>query len=156
MKTVGVCILGRDRDQSKGKKDERWNQFRPSVAFPLQKDIKLDIVYLLYEKGKQELLDTVVKDIESISNGLPKIVTKKILFKDPFDFGTCYSVLNRTLVEIAEKDVSEVYLNVNAGTHTMQFAMYYIVIIASQVCHALVPGYAISVFAQRVGQRANA
>ncbi|MCX7001971.1 MAG: RNA repair transcriptional activator RtcR family protein [bacterium] len=125
---IGFSIIGRERDR-RTEKPGRWNDFRPSVGFGTQQDIPFERLILAFQHEDQALCDFIANDIRSKrkEHKCPPMSVDcvPITFKDPYDYGTCYRVMAEMLRTIlADKHDDQVYLHVNTGTHTMQFAMY--------------------------------
>jgi len=127
VKRIGFSIIGKDRDMS-GKSPRRWNRFRPTVAFGLQKDVPFDQLVLAYQPAQEELLTIIQDDIRNkINAGNERdfeITSKIIKFQNVYDFDECYRVLSELLKSLMTADDDRFYANMNTGTHTMQFAMY--------------------------------
>jgi len=127
MKRIGFSIIGRERDIS-SKSSRRWNRFRPTVAFGLQKDVPFDQLVLVYQQDQEESLRIIEDDIKNKNIEINKkdieITLKIIKFKNPYDFDECYRVLSDSLKSLTTADDDRFYVNMNTGTHTMQFAMY--------------------------------
>lgn len=127
MKRIGFSIIGRERDIS-SKSSRRWNRFRPTVAFGLQKDVPFDQLVLVYQQDQEESLRILEDDIKNkileVNKKDLEITLKIIKFKNPYDFDECYRVLSESLKSLITADDDLFYVNMNTGTHTMQFAMY--------------------------------
>jgi len=127
VKNIGFSIIGQDRDMS-SKRSRRWDRFRPTVAFGLQKDVAFDQLVLAYQPAQEELLTIIQDDIKTkinVRNEIDiEIRAKMIQFKNVYDFDECYRVLSDAMKSLIIADDDRLYVNMNTGTHTMQFAMY--------------------------------
>lgn len=128
MGNIGFCIIGSERDEA-GTRDKRWvTKFRPTIAFALQQDLTFDELVLAYQPENKDLLKRIIDDIKIKRAEMKKtsfrIVTKEILFQNPYDFDKCYSVLSAVMKSLRAKDDDIFYINMNTGSHTMQFALY--------------------------------
>jgi transcriptional regulatory protein RtcR len=135
-RVLGISILGEQRDAFIMKRPERrWSNFRPSVAFALQKTVPLDEFCLIYQPNQQrqeEFCKQAKEDIETLSREARQIPIPvqvyPVEFEDPYDLNECYRVLFESMNQIlANKGEEwEVIANLNTGTHTMHMAIYMI------------------------------
>ena|GEM_PF-4674446 len=130
MRRAVFCLIGEFSDQVPRNSD-LWERFRPTVAIGTQKNIEFTYMLIVYQSQRPDhvsLLKTLCDDIAQIrdESGSPslKIIEVPVEFPDIHDFATTYTVVLKGLKEFLPEDCEEVYLHMNTGFHTMQFAMY--------------------------------
>ena len=123
MKTVAISILGTTMDR-RGKRDKRWDKWRPTISMCQQEDLLVDRLELLFDERSQRLADQVTEDIQRVSPET-EVVHNHISFSDPWDFETVYSVLLDFARDYKFKTSKENYLiHITTGTHVAQICWY--------------------------------
>ena len=123
MKTVAISILGTTMDR-RGKRDKRWDKWRPTISMCQHEDLLVDRLELLFDERSQRLADQVTEDIKRVSPET-EVVHNLISFSDPWDFETVYSVLLDFARDYTFKTSKENYLiHITTGTHVAQICWY--------------------------------
>lgn len=123
MKNVAISILGTVLDR-RGKRDKRWNKWRPTVSMCQQDDLPIDRLELLYDPDYERLANQVIEDIAVVS---PDTVVNKYPtdFDDPWDFESVYSSLLDFSQNYAFRSPRENYLiHITTGTHVAQICLF--------------------------------
>jgi transcriptional regulatory protein RtcR len=122
MKTVVIGILGTKLDM--GKRDSRWERWRPTVAICQQEDLKIDRFELLYQSRYRKLKSRVVEDMQTMSPGT-EVVPHPITLRDPWDFEEVFGVLHEFATTYAFDVEQEEYLiHITTGTHVVQICLF--------------------------------
>ena len=123
MKTVVFSILGTTMDR-RGKRDKRWDKWRPTVAMCQHEDFVVDRLELLFDNHSQGLAAQVSEDIQRVSPET-EVIHNPVNFHDPWDFETVYSVLLDFAKAYDFNNSSENYLiHITTGTHVAQICWY--------------------------------
>lgn len=128
-RVAGFSILDNEQDKAGAINSRRWRIFRSTVAFALQETYPLDFLTILWQpalKGQARFLDRLIGDIRNKAAERGKNLAIQALpvdFAEPFDMQACFALLWETLQNEVPED-SQVFLNLNNGTHTMQMAMF--------------------------------
>ena len=121
---IVISFLGTTLDAKWGTGEERWNNWRPSVALAMQPDLHFGQYHLLYQKPFVELLDTVVADIKTVSPDT-KVVPERIDLSNPWDFEEVYA----KLYDFSKKTTfapgrNNYFIHLATGTHVAQICLY--------------------------------
>lgn len=123
MKTVAIGILGNTMDR-RGRRDNRWAHWRPTVSICQHDDLLVDRLELLLDNHSQGLAQQVRDDIKAVSPET-EVVFHKQNFKDPWDFETVYSDLLDFAQSYQFNTQNEKYLiHITTGTHVAQICWY--------------------------------
>ena len=123
MKTVAFSILGTSLDR-RGKGDDRWNRWRPTISLCQQDDLIVDRLELIFDNHSKRLADQVTEDIEIVSPET-EVVHRTINFLQPWDFESVYSELLDLARGYTFKTSKENYLvHITTGTHVAQICWY--------------------------------
>lgn len=123
MKTVGISILGTMLDK-RGKREKRWDKWRPTVSLCQQDDLVLDRLELLFQPKYQALADLVTEDIHVISPET-EVVHHHMGFSNPWDFETVFADLYDFCQGYKFSPEKENYLiHITTGTHVAQICLY--------------------------------
>lgn len=121
-KTVVIGLLGSTLDQ--GKRDKRWNYWRPSVAICQQENLVIDRYHLLYQEKWTNLAERIGQDIKLVSPET-EVIQDNIEFKDPWDFEEVYGVLHDYARQFSFNPEKEDYLiHITTGTHVAQICLF--------------------------------
>lgn len=119
---VVLGILGSTLDQ--GKKPERWDRWRPTVALCQHPDLKVDRLDLIHATAHGGIAERVIEDIKEVSPHT-RVVPHIIDFKDPWDFEEVYAGLHDFARGYAFEPEREDYLlNITTGTHVAQICWF--------------------------------
>jgi transcriptional regulatory protein RtcR len=119
---VVIGFLGTTLDA--GKKEERWQRWRPSVALCQFPDFPVDRLELLHDNRAAPLAEQIAADIGGVS---PRTaVGRHILnFRDPWDFGEVYAGMHAFARAYAFDPESEDYfVSITTGTHVAQICWF--------------------------------
>lgn len=122
-----VCIglLGPTLDL--GRKNNRWEKWRPSVALFQHEDLLVDRFELLSQSKFKTLSDQIVTDIETVSPET-KVNVHTMDFTDPWDLESTYSRFYEWVENYDFKPDEEEYLvHITTGTHVTQICEFLMV-----------------------------
>jgi len=123
MKTIAISILGTVLDK-RGKRENRWNKWRPTVSMFQHEDLLIDRLELLCQANSQPLADQVAEDINRISPET-EVRFHYLDFQDPWDFETVYAALFDFSQKYQFQPDKENYLiHITTGTHVAQICLY--------------------------------
>ena len=121
-KTTVIGFLGTTLDQ--GRRNERWNKWRPSVSVCQQEDLLVSKYYLIVQESAVSLADWITKDIHFVSPET-EVIPVLVSIKDPWDFQEMYSLLfdfSKKLKIDSEKE--DVLVHITTGTHVAQICLF--------------------------------
>ena len=121
--SVLISFLGTTLDR-KGKYNNRWDKWRPSVGICQQKDILFDHYYILYPGNENRLCSLIVQDIKEI-NPTVNLIPVEMNIDDPWDFQEVYGALfdfSKTLKNYPED--TDFYVHITTGTHVAQICLF--------------------------------
>lgn len=122
-KTVAISILGTVLDK-RGKGENRWSKWRPTVSMCQHDDLLIDRMELLIQAEYQTLADQVTEDIKRISPET-EVRYHYLDFSDPWDFEAVYATLFDFAQNYGFKPDKEDYLiHITTGTHVAQICLY--------------------------------
>ncbi len=117
-----VGILGTRLDQ--GRKPNRWERWRPTVALCQCEDYVVDRLTLLVSRTDQELAQLVRDDIETVSPET-KVELRELSIDDPWDFEQTYSALHDFSREYqSSSEAAELLVHITTGTHVAQICLF--------------------------------
>lgn len=123
MKTVAFSILGTTLDR-RGKGNDRWGRWRPTVSLCQQDDLVIDRLELLVDNHSRGLAAQVVADLKVVSPET-EVVLNTVNFTAPWDFESVYGMLLDFARTYSFKPDSEEYLvHITTGTHVAQICWY--------------------------------
>jgi len=123
MRTVAISILGTVLDK-RGKRNKRWEKWRPTVSIFQHDDLLVDRLELLFDRRSLALAEQVTEDIHHTSPET-KVVHHVVNFDDPWDFEAVYSELLDFCRAYTFKPSREQYLtHITTGTHVVQICLY--------------------------------
>ncbi|MBO4513720.1 MAG: sigma 54-interacting transcriptional regulator, partial [Victivallales bacterium] len=120
---IVISFLGTTLD-AKWEGEERWNNWRPSVALAMQPDLQFGEYHLLYQRKFSELMETVAADIKTVSPKT-KPVPELIDLNDPWDMEEVYTKLYDFSKRMTFKpDKNDYYIHLATGTHIAQICLF--------------------------------
>ena len=123
MKTVGISILGTTLDR-RGKREKRWDKWRPTITLCQQEDLVLDRLELLFQPRFQTLAEEVSADIAVVSPET-EVVHHHVNFADPWDFEAVFGDLYDFAQKYRFRPEKEQYLiHITTGTHVAQICLF--------------------------------
>jgi transcriptional regulatory protein RtcR len=119
---VAISILGTTLDM--GKKEDRWNRWRPNVGLCQQSGLFIDRLELIHDKHAEGLANRVIGDIEMVSPAT-EVRPHVINLRDPWDFSEVYTKLRDfALTYPFDPDNEDYYVNITTGTHVAQICWF--------------------------------
>lgn len=121
-KKVLIGILGSRLDSDRG--DDRWYQWRPSVALCQHEDLLIDRFELLHAPTERDLALFVCNDIESVSPET-QVNLHEYNTTDPWDFEPVFASLFEFATRYPFKtDDEDYYIHISTGTHVQQICLF--------------------------------
>ncbi|MBP5671403.1 MAG: RNA repair transcriptional activator RtcR [Victivallales bacterium] len=123
---IVISFLGTTLDAKWENKEERWDNWRPSIALVMQPDLHFDQYHILYQDQEEhkKLLKEVVADIKTVSPKT-KIIPELINFEDPWNFEEVYSRLYDFFQKMTfQPDIHNYYIHLTTGTHVAQICLF--------------------------------
>jgi len=121
-RVVVFGLLGTSLDG--GKRPDRWEKWRPTVALCQHENLMIDRLELLHQKRHFSLAEVIVEDIKSVSPET-EVRLKEVEFDDPWDFEGVYGSLHDFARVYKFDSESEDYLvHITTGTHVAQICMF--------------------------------
>lgn len=120
---IAISFLGTTLD-AKWEGEERWQNWRPSVALALQPDLQFGEYHILYQREFTDLLNIVAADITAVS---PKTRLIPELFDvdNPWDFEEMYTKLYDFSKRMSfQPDRNNYYIHLTTGTHIAQICLF--------------------------------
>lgn len=122
-KTVVIGILGTRMDT--GRRDDRWERWRPTVSLCQHEDLLIDRLEIIRETRDQSLANFITTDIESVS---PETEVRQHDIgwgRDPWDFEKVYEALWEFAHSYPFMPDKEDYLiHITTGTHVAQICLF--------------------------------
>ncbi|WP_370635133.1 RNA repair transcriptional activator RtcR [Pantoea sp. DY-15] len=122
-KRVVIGVLGTQLDR-RGKRQNRWTKWRPSVALCQHDDLPIDRFELLYQPRDINLAERLAEDIEEVSPQT-KVISHPVSLTDPWDFEEVYSAFLDFATSYCFDTENEEYLvHITTGTHVAQICWF--------------------------------
>jgi transcriptional regulatory protein RtcR len=122
---VVIGIIGSTLDR--GRMQDRWQTWRPTVSIFMQPDFLAKRLELLHGINDKSLAQTVARDVGSVSPETTVNLTE-IQFGDPWDFEHVYETLFKFARAYPFDTEAEDYLiHITTGTHVVQICLYLLV-----------------------------
>ncbi|QIZ45401.1 RNA repair transcriptional activator RtcR [Dickeya zeae] len=120
---VMIGVLGTALDK-RGKRQNRWNRWRPTIAACQQPDLPIDRLELLYQPRSLGLAQQVREDIGKISP-TTTVNLHEVELADPWDFEEVYT----TFLDFAahypfDTEHEEYLVHITTGTHVVQICWF--------------------------------
>lgn len=123
MKTIAFSILGTTLDR-RGKGNERWEKWRPTISLCQQDDLIIDRLELIFDNHSQGLAKRVTEDIKLVSPET-EVIHHIINFQDPWDFESVYGeLLDFSRNYRFQLDREKYLVHITTGTHVAQICWY--------------------------------
>ncbi len=122
MKTTAIGLLGPTLDT--GKRESRWERWRPTVGLCRQQNLTIHRFDLLYQPRFKSLMKRVAEDIRTVS---PQtiVVPHAITFRNPWDFEEVFGLLHDFAKGYPFDPESEEYLvHITTGSHVAQICLF--------------------------------
>lgn len=122
-KNVVIGILGTVLDR-RGKREKRWNRWRPTVALCQQENLRVDRLELLHQPQSFTMARQVAEDIMQVSPHT-EVVLHSVAQNDPWDFEEVYgSFLDFASRYPFDTDNEEYLVHITTGTHVAQICWF--------------------------------
>lgn len=124
-RTVVIGFVGSTVDQ--GKKDDRWQRWRPTMSLLMHDDLVIDDLVLLHDHRAKSLVNFLKEDIVQISPQT-QVGGVKINLRDPWDFADVYGALYDFVKNYPFDTENYHYLlHITTGTHVAQICWYLLI-----------------------------
>ena len=124
-KTVVIGFVGSTLDQ--GKKEERWQRWRPTMSLLMHEDLLVDELVLLHDRRSVSLIEHLKKDAMQISPST-QITGQQVNIRDPWDFSDMYGALYDFVKSYPfDTEKNNYYLHITTGTHVAQICWYLLI-----------------------------
>ena len=124
-KTVVIGFVGSTLDQ--GKKEERWQRWRPTMSLLMHEDLLVDELVLLHDRRSVSLIEHLKKDATQISPST-QITGQQVNIRDPWDFSDMYGALYDFVKSYPfDTEKNNYYLHITTGTHVAQICWYLLI-----------------------------
>ncbi len=124
-KTVVIGFVGSTLDQ--GKKEERWQRWRPTMSLLMHEDLLVDELVLLHDRQYRGLVSFLEEDIKQISPQT-QVTGIRINIRDPWDFSDMYGALYDFVKSYPfDTEKNNYYLHITTGTHVAQICWYLLI-----------------------------
>ena len=124
-KTVVIGFVGSTLDQ--GKKEERWQRWRPTLSLLMHEDLLIDEMILLHDRRNSGLIEHLQHDAAQIS---PHTQMKghQVSIRDPWDFSDMYGALYDFVKSYPfDTEKNHYFLHITTGTHVAQICWYLLI-----------------------------
>lgn len=124
-KNMVIGFLGSTLDQ--GRKENRWQRWRPTLSLLMHDDLKIDHMVLLYDREHHKLLKSVQEDAQTLSPDT-QIIGHRVSIRDPWDFAEVYGVLYDFIKQFQfDTEQYDYLLHITTGTHVAQICWYLLI-----------------------------
>ncbi len=126
-KNVVFGILGSVMDRAsrrRGKWEQRWDKWRPTVALFQQSELPIDQFYLLFHKNDAALVKDVADDIAALE---PATIVEclPLDFDSPWDLASVYLTLATFLKQQQfSQSRHDYYFHITTGSHIQQICVF--------------------------------
>ncbi len=123
-KKVIIGLLGTQLDQ-RGRGEDRWERWRPTVSLFLHDDLCVERMELLHEQSFQSLALEVTRDAKQVSPE-SHVNSHVVDFGgDPWDFEKVYGTLYDWAKEyVFDTETEEYFIHITTGTHVAQICLF--------------------------------
>lgn len=120
---VVIGVLGTTLDR-RGKRENRWSKWRPTVGLCQQTDLPIDRLELLHQPRDKGMAQQVAEDIVAVSPAT-QVVLQQVALKDPWDLEEVYSAFLDFASRYPFDTENEDYLvHITTGTHVVQICWF--------------------------------
>lgn len=122
-KTVAIGMLGTVLDK-RGKRQNRWNRWRPTISLCQQPDLSIDRLELLHQPRDKNLAQQLVEDI-ALASPNTEVRLNEITMVNPWDFEEVYTtLLDFTSHYQFDPDNENYLVHITTGTHVAQICWF--------------------------------
>ena len=119
---VAISILGTTLDV--GRRDDRWQRWRPTVSLCQQPGLFIDRLELIRDKHSEGLAKQIVGDIEEVSPGT-EVRQHVMSMRDHWDFSEVYTNLRDfARAYVFDTEHEDYLVNITTGTHVAQICWF--------------------------------
>lgn len=120
---VVIGVLGTTLDK-RGKRENRWSKWRPTVGLCQQPELPIDRLELLHQPRDRGMAQQVAEDIVAVSPAT-QVVLQEVALKDPWDLEEVYSAFLDFASRYPFDTENEDYLvHITTGTHVVQICWF--------------------------------
>lgn len=124
-KTVVIGFVGATLDQ--GKKDDRWQRWRPTMSLLMHDDLVIDELVLLHDRQHRNLVNFLTEDMVQVSPQT-QVTGAKVSVRDLWDFADVYGALYDFVKNYQfDTEKYEYLLHITTGTHVAQICWYLLI-----------------------------
>lgn len=124
-RTVVIGFVGSTLDQ--GKKEERWQRWRPTLSLLMHEDLLVDELVLLHDRRNIGLIEHLKRDALLLSPGT-RVQGHRVLIRDPWDFSDMYGALYDFVKSYSfDTENNQYLLHITTGTHVAQICWYLLI-----------------------------
>lgn len=122
-RNVVLGVLGTTLDK-RGKRENRWTKWRPTVGLCQQEGLKVDRLELLHQPKDRGMAQQIVEDIAKVSP-TTQVVLNEVELTDPWDFERVYNAfLDFTGHYPFDTENEEYLVHITTGTHVVQICWF--------------------------------
>lgn len=124
-RTVVIGFVGSTLDQ--GKKEERWQRWRPTLSLLMHEDLLVDELVLLHDRRNTGLIEHLKGDALLLS---PHTFVQghRVHIRDPWDFSDMYGALYDFVKSYSfDTENNQYLLHITTGTHVAQICWYLLI-----------------------------
>jgi len=119
---VAISMLGTTLDM--GRREDRWNRWRPNVGLCQQRGVFIDRLELIHDNRSEWLAKVIISDIEIVSPAT-EVRQHIINLRDPWDFSEVYTSLRDFARHYNfDPDAEDYLVNITTGTHVAQICWF--------------------------------
>jgi len=126
-KTVVFGILGSVMDRAsrrRGRWENRWDKWRPTVALFQQDDMQIDHFCMLHNDSEADLARDLIADIQALSPQT-KVDALALNFDSPWDLASVYLTLSSFLKKQSfSQSRNDYYFHITTGSHIQQICIF--------------------------------
>lgn len=124
-KNIVIGFVGSTYDQ--GKRNERWNRWRPTMSLLMHEDLIVDELVLLHDRRSQGLVEFLRGDI-ALTSPTTVVNGAQISIRDPWDFSDVYGALYDFVKNYPfDTEKNNYLLHITTGTHVAQICWYLLI-----------------------------
>lgn len=120
---VVIGVLGTTLDK-RGKRENRWTKWRPTVGLCQQPDFPVDRLELLYQSRNEGMAQQVAEDIAVVSPAT-RVTLQAVELRDPWNLEEVYSAfLDFASRYPFDTENEEYFVHITTGTHVVQICWF--------------------------------
>ena len=120
---VVIGVLGTTLDK-RGKRENRWTKWRPTVGLCQQPDFPVDRLELLHQSRNEGMAQQVAEDIAVVSPAT-QVTLQTVELRDPWNLEEVYSAfLDFASRYPFDTENEEYFVHITTGTHVVQICWF--------------------------------